>query len=178
MSEITGQHGEIGHQVMTEQDGLGPLQMGIARHDDVAVLLRRFDDGFLQLDHQLRNRGDFPARVHMRIQRHLVVAAPARMKPFSRFADGVGQALFDIHMNIFQLDGKFKFTLFNLLVDGFQPGYDRILICRRNNALPFQHRRVGNAAANIFRIHAAVKLDGGVKLFYAFIRGLRKPAAP
>ncbi len=35
--KIPLQHGEIGHHVMGKQDRLCPLEMGIARHDDIAV---------------------------------------------------------------------------------------------------------------------------------------------
>ena len=164
--------------MMTEQNRLCPLQMRIAGHDNVTVFFSGLDNGFLQFDKEFGNCRNFPANVHMRIQCNLVVAAAPGMKPFAGFTDSICQPFFHIHVNVFQFYRKFKFAFFNLFINMFQPCDNGIFISFRNNALPLQHRRVGNAAANIFCIHAAVKLDRGIEFFYTFIRGLCKAAAP
>ena len=100
------------------------------------------------------------------------------MKAFPRFANGIGKPLFNIHVDIFELDGKVKLPVFNLLENSLQAFYDSVLVFFRNDAFFGQHRRVGNAAANIFGVHPAVKLDGCIEGFYTFICGLSEPAAP
>ena len=100
------------------------------------------------------------------------------MKPLASFTDRIGEALFDIHMNVFQLYRKVEFIPFDLSENILQPLDDSILICFGNNALPGQHRRMGNAAADILCIHTAIELNRCVKCFYVFICSLCKPAAP
>ena len=178
MLKIAGQHGKIRHEVMTEQDWLGPLQMSVSRHDDIAVFFRRFHDGLLQLDEQPCYVGNFPAQVQMGIERYLVIAAAAGVQALARFTDGISQPFFYIHMNIFQFDGKFEFIMFNLFKYLFQAVYDGVFIFIRNNSLTGQHRRMGDTATDIFCIHTAIKLNRRIECFYIFIRRLRKPAAP
>ena len=98
------------------------------------------------------------------------------MQALAGFADGIGQSFFDVHVDIFQFDGEIEIPVFNLLENGLQPLDDGIFIFLGNDALFSQHRRMGNAAADIFSVHAAIELDGRIKFFYTFIRGLSKTA--
>ena len=164
--------------MVAEEDRLSPLQVRISRHDDVAVLFSSLHQGLLELDQEVGNGSDFPANIEVRIEGHLIVAAPPRMKAFSRFANGIGKSLFNIHMNIFEFDRKVKIPVFDLLENNLQAFYDGVLIRFRNDAFFGQHRRMGDAAANIFGVHPAVKLNGCIEGFYTFICGLSEPAAP
>ena len=65
--EITGQHGKVGHQVVTEENRLGPLQVRIARHDDIVIFFCSLDDTFLKLYEQLGDCRNFPPYVQVRI---------------------------------------------------------------------------------------------------------------
>ena len=176
--EVAREHAEVGEQMMREQDRLCALQMRVARHDDVAVLFSSLHQGLLELDQEVGNGSDFPANIEVRIEGYLIVAAPPRMKAFSRFANGIGKSLFNIHMNIFEFDRKIKIPVLDLLENNLQAFYDGVLIRFRNDAFLGQHRRMGDAAANIFGVHPAVKLNGCIEGFYTFICGLSEPAAP
>ena len=178
VDEVTGQHGKVGHKVVAEENRLSPLEMGIARHDDVAVLFRSLDQRFLELDQELGDGSDFTADIHVRIQSNLVVPTASSMQAFASFADGIGQSFFDVHVDVFQLNGEIEFSLFNLLENRLQALDDGVFIFLGDDALLGQHRRVGNATANIFSIHAAIELNGRIEFFYTFIRGLGKTAAP
>ena len=178
VDEVTGQHGEIGHEVVAEENRLSPLEVGIARHDDVAVLFCSLDQRFLELDQELGGGGDFAADIHVRIQGDLIVAATAGMQALACFADGIGQSFFDVHVDVFQLDGEIEVPVFDLLENSLQALDDGVFVFLGDDALFGQHRRMGNAAADIFSIHAAIELDGRIEFFYTFIRGLGKTAAP
>ena len=117
-------------------------------------------------------------KVNINNEGNLVVTAAAGMQALAGFADGIGQSFFDVHVDIFQFDGEIEIPVFNLLENGLQPLDDGIFIFLGNDALFSQHRRMGNAAADIFSVHAAIELDGRIKFFYTFIRGLSKTAAP
>ena len=81
-------------------------------------------------------------------------------------------------MDVFQLDGEIEVPVFNLLENSLQALDDGVFVFLGDDALFGQHRRMGNAAADIFSIHAAIELDGRIEFFYTFIRGLGKTAAP
>ena len=68
--------------------------------------------------------------------------------------------------------------MLNLFKYLFQSVYDSIFIRIRDNPLTGQHRRMSDAAADIFCIHTAIKLNGRIECLYIFIRCLRKPATP
>ena len=164
--------------MMAEENGLGPLQMSISGHDNIAVFFRRRQERLLKTDEKFSKSGNFLTDVQMCIQGDLVIPGTSRMKTLAGFTDGFGKALFNIHMNILQRRGKFKITGFNLPVNFFQSVHNGILVVRGNNTFSGKHRRMDDAAANIFGIHSAVVLNGSVKFFYRFIRRLCKSTAP
>ena len=111
------EHLHVGEHVVGEEDRLGGLQVGVARHDDVEVALRLADE---RVDQQVEIGGDLDdlvPQVEADIQRHLVVAGAAGMEPLARLADLRGEARLDVHVDIFEGDGKVELAGLDLLQD-------------------------------------------------------------
>ena len=78
--EVPQEHLAVGHEVVAEGDGLGPLQVGVPGHDGPGVLLRFF----AQHPHQVLQLGLEGGHVfpqgEAHVQGHLVVAAAGGME--------------------------------------------------------------------------------------------------
>ena len=106
---------------MPERDRLGTLQMRIARHHGVGVLLGFFAkhrDKLRQLRVQIVARF---AQIQPDIQSNLVVAAARGVQAFARRADAGGQLPFHERVNILCVRVDFKLTAFNIFADGLKP---------------------------------------------------------
>ena len=176
--EVAREHAEIRQQMMAEGNRLCPLQMRIARHDDVRVLRRGLDECLLQIEDFLLHGHDFLAHIHMRVQRHLIVAAARRMQAAARLADGLREPLLDIHMDIFEVHGKVELAILDFLQDIPEARDNLILVRRADDAALREHRRVGDGARDILVVHALVKTDGGLELVDHLIGALREAASP
>ena len=114
----------------------------------------------------------------MGIERDLIVAAARRMQAPARLADGLGQALLDIHVDILEIHGEVEFPLLDFLQNILEALDDFIFIGFADDTAFREHRRVGDGASNVLVVHALVKTDGGLELIDHLIRALREPAAP
>ncbi len=72
---------------MAEKHGLGRLEVGIAGHNDLDVSFCLLDDGPLQVDECLPQRGNLIQHVEAHIGGCLVVAAAARVELASHLAN-------------------------------------------------------------------------------------------
>ena len=89
-------------------DRLGDLQVREPRHDHVGPGLRLAQQRVDQRP-QPRDRGvGLVAHPHPEVERHLVVARPARMQPSGGGADQHFQTGFDIHMDVLQSGRKLE----------------------------------------------------------------------
>ncbi len=103
---VTLEHLGVGQQVVPEQHRLGALQMGIARHDRLAVLLARLDQRRLQLDdarHPFDQRG---AHEQPRIGGYLVIATARGVQPPGRLADPLAEGC--LHQAVDVLEGAIE----------------------------------------------------------------------
>ena len=176
--KVAQQHGSVGHQRVTEGDGLGALQMGVAGHDGGGVLRSLF----AQHPHQLHDVGLQSLAVipqsQADIQRHLIVAAAAGVQPLARIPDTGGQGL--LHESVHVLGGGVdgQRTAGQIVRDGSQPAEDIRAVLLRDDALPCQHGGMDAAAAHILRDHPLVEADGGVEVVDAAVHRLGKPTLP
>lgn len=113
--------------MVSEADRLGDLQMGETGHDGFSVLFRQIDQGRLKASNQVLNDGNLVAQPQADVGGDLVVAAAAGMQALTRIADFVGQAAFDVHVDVFQIQRPFDFAGFDFcqnlghtLSDGIQ----------------------------------------------------------
>ena len=89
--------------MVSEADRLGDLQMGKTGHDGFGVLFRQIDQSRLQASNQILNNGNLVAQPQADIGGNLVVAAASGVQAFAGVADFFGQAAFDVHVDIFQI---------------------------------------------------------------------------
>ena len=77
--------------------------MGKAWHDGFGVLFRQINQGRLKVLNQALNNGNLIAQPQADVGSDLVVAAAAGVQAFAGIADFVGEAAFDVHVDIFQI---------------------------------------------------------------------------
>ncbi len=176
--EVAREHPEVREQVMREQDWLCALQMRVARHDDVAVLLRRLDERALQVLNLLLHSHDLAAHVHVRVERDLVVAAARRVQAAAGLADGVGQALLDVHVDVLEIDGELELPSLDLLEDVLEAGDDLVAVLLCDDAAFREHRGMRDGASDVLVVHALVEIDGGLELVDHLIGRLGETASP
>ena len=99
-SQVPQQHHGVGHQVVAEGDGLGALQVGVARHDGIGIGFRLVGDHLPKLADKLRYLVDFIPEIHTEIQRHLVIAAAGGVELLAHIADAAGEHLLHEHMDV------------------------------------------------------------------------------
>ena len=73
--------------MVRKQNRLGALQVRVARHDDFAILFRRFNQLRLQFQNQSLNLADLAAHIKMSVERDLVIATASRVKSAARRPD-------------------------------------------------------------------------------------------
>ena len=177
-SEIAQQHHRVGHELMAEGDGLGPLQMGVARHDRGLVFLRLIaynrGEGF----GQVRQRVDFIPQIHAEIQRHLIVAASRGVELFAHIPEALGQHLLDEHVDILGLHIDLQCAGAKIVQDRVQAVNERVGLILCDDPPGAQHRRVGHGAGDILPCHAAVKGDGRVEVVSKLRRRRLRPPCP
>ena len=102
--------------------------MRISRHDDILILFCCINQCVLEVFNFLLYSDSFTAYVHMRVKCYLIIAAASRMKAAASLADSIGQALFYIHVDIFKIYGKIKFSRFDIRKNLFEPCQNVIAI--------------------------------------------------
>jgi hypothetical protein len=70
----------MGKQVVREQDGLRPLEVCVAGHDEVLVRLGSLEERALNLDQSVLHMLHCVPDKEVQVERNLVVAAPASMQ--------------------------------------------------------------------------------------------------
>jgi hypothetical protein len=117
---VSVQHLDVGKQVMSDRDGLSPLEMGVTRQEDILVRLGKPDKGGLERPDTRMKEGYLLAKIEAQVGGHLIIATSCRVEFGSGFTDPTGQLLFDIHVNILEINRECEFTPFNLTGDGIQ----------------------------------------------------------
>ena len=163
---------------MAEEDRLCPLQMSIAGHDDLFVLVGSLKESLLEVPDKLHDGDNFPADIHMSVESNLVVAAAGSMESAAGSADSIGEAFLDIEVDILQSDGEVKLSPVYLAENILEAGDDIIPVLFCDNAGFCKHGRVGDGAGNIFTIEAPIKRDRRLKIVYHFIGCLCESPTP
>src|SRR5690606_10043733 len=93
-------------------------------------------------------------------------------------ADAVGQARFDVHVHVFQIDAPVEGAGFDLSLNVLQVGDDLVALVGAQHAGLFQHGGVGDGAHDVVTVEALVELDGGGESGDEGVDGLAEAAAP
>ena len=176
--EVAPEHLEIRHHVVRQGDGLRLLQVGIAGHDGVQVVLRNVQQDAEQLaEHLLRLlTGKFG--VHAAIQRHLIVAAAPGVQAFARFADALGQQGLHVHVDVLRVHHPVDFARLDVRQNPAQAFDNLVRVRLRDNALFAQHRRVGNRAGNILLRQPLIKRNAGMEIVHQPVGCLAEASSP
>ena len=102
---------------MAEGHWLGGLQVGEAGHDGLGFTLGLLQQTLLQAGDLGQDQVDLVAQPQADIGSYLVVAAPPGVQFFTGHADAVGQARFDVHVHIFQVDAPVELAGFDLALN-------------------------------------------------------------
>ena len=111
---VTGQHFDIGQHVVAPGHGLGGLQMGEAGHDPIGALFGLCQEGLHQGGQGGHGGVALVAHPQAKVGGDLIIAAARGVQALARFADEVGQAGFDIQMDVFQIGAEGEAACFNL----------------------------------------------------------------
>ena len=163
---------------MGKQDRLCGLQVGEAGHQRIQVRFGLVQQG---IDQQVKVGCDFDnfvTQVEPDIKRHLIVARTSGVQALARLADGGRETRFDIHVDVFQADGKIELARLYLAKNCTQPVDNLFNIVKRDDPLFAQHAGMGDGTANILRIEALVELNRCGELLDEGIGGLGKTTAP
>ncbi len=169
---VAREHPEVGEQVMGEIDRLRALQMGVAGHGPVQVLLRaRQQDPHQLADRDLRG-GRALARVHGEIGHHLVVARARGVQPPAHGPCDLGQAALDGHVDVLVPGRELEAVLAQLLLDRVKSRQQRLQVLGGDHAALGQHPRVRPRGRHILRPQAAIEADRGVEALEGGVLGL------
>ena len=164
--------------MVPEQNGLSPLQMGVAGHNDPQVLLRLIHNRLQQLLDQVADLINFRAQVHPQIQGHLVIPGPGGVELLAHIPQPLGQHLLHKHMDILAGVVKVQFSRFQVVQDSLQSLDQGIRLLLGQDALGPQHGGVGHGAGDILLIQFAVKVDGGIEIIRNAADLAGRPSGP
>ena len=172
------EHGAIGQQMLRESDGLGSLQMGVARQNRIDVLFRHAHHRLDNLAKQFENLVAFVAQIKSQVKCHLIVAASRRVKFFSHIANAPCQFALDEHVNVLAFLVDFEFSAFNFSQNSAQTIDDYLTFVLRNDALLGQHFGMNDGTGYVLSEHPTVEANRGVKLVGNLVERPFEAASP
>ena len=175
---IAPQHLDIGDEMMAEGDRLRRLQMGEAGHDHGRAVQRTRGERALQLGDLGQHGVDRVAHPEAEIDGDLVVARARGVQPPGRRADDLGQAAFDVHMDVFERARERKRSCLDFASDLGETLGDRLGVGGFDDALGGEHGEMGLGRRDILGGQLAVEIDRGVDLLHRLGRTPGEPAAP
>ena len=172
------QHFHVSQQMVAHRDGLGALQVGIARHHGVRVLLRLHDQRALQMAHFFQDFINLRPAVKPCVRSHLVVAGACGMQLGTRRADASGQLAFNVHVHVFQLPAPREAACLNVLQNVLQAGFNGAEFLLRKQACLELCPRMGDGSGNVLAEEPPVVGDGFAVALNQISGGFRKSAFP
>ena len=177
-TEVALKHHRIGHQVVSEGDGLRPLEVGVSGENDRLVRFGELGDRFEQRDRQRLDAADLAAEIQPEVKRRLVVAGAGCVKLFAHGAQPVGERLLDEHMDILGAGINAERAGLQLGEDTAQRVLKLLGFVMRDNAAVRKHGGVRHGAGNVLPEHAAVESDGRVESVRDLRRFFLGPSGP
>ncbi len=164
--------------MVAEGDRLGSLQVGEARHDGFGFTFGLLQQTLLQTGDLGQDQVDLVTQPQTDVSGHLVVAATAGVQLLASDADTVGQACFDVHVHVFEVDTPVEAASLNFALDGFQAIDDGVALGIAEDADLRQHGGVGDRTHDVVAVQALVEVDRGGETGDEGVDGLTEAAAP
>ena len=161
---------------MRQIDRLCPLQMGIARDNDVPLAQAKPHQGALEQSNLALETGDFLSQPEAHIECHLVVARPAGMQLCPR-RHPLRQGGLDVHVDVLQLRPPPEPAGGDLFADGIQAFDNASQFPLGQQAGLLQHGGVGHRPRNVLAPEPLVEGDGFSKLRHGRRRAAGKSSA-
>ena len=164
--------------VVRGQNGLCPLEMGVAGQDHVGIRIAPAHERLLQRRQAAVDLVDARADPEPQVGGDLIVSAAGRMEFPAHVADPLHQGRLDVHVDIFEFGTELEPILLNFLADFLQRLLNLLAFVGRNQADLGEHLGVGDRALNILRIEPAVEAHALGELLDAAVRRLLEHAPP
>ncbi len=164
--------------MVAEGHRLCGLQVGEAGHDGFGFALGLFQQSLLQAGDLGQDQVDLVAQPEADVGGHLVVARASGVQLLAGDADAVGQARFDVHVHVFQVDAPLEGAGLDLRLDFLQAALDRIALVGGQYARLGEHGGVGDGTHDVVPVEALVELDGGGEAGDEGVDGFAEAAAP
>ena len=132
--------------MVAEGDGLGPLHVGVARHDGGGVLLRFMAQHFHKVLQLGLDGGAVLAQGQAHIQGHLVVAAAGGVQALAGVADAGGELPLHKGVDVLGVGVDHQSAGIQIGQNALQALYDFLAFAFLDDAARPQHGGVGHTA--------------------------------
>ncbi|MCY1396652.1 hypothetical protein D9M71_116310 [compost metagenome] len=164
--------------MVAEGDRLGGLQVGEAGHDGVGFALGLLQQALLQAGDFAEDQVDLVAQPQADVGGDLVVARTAGVQLLAGDANAVGQARFDVHVHVFQVNAPVEAAGLDLALDLLQAVDDGVALGVAEHADLCQHGGMGDGAHDVVAVQALVEVYGRGETGDEGVDGLAEAATP
>ncbi len=176
--DVPAPHLVIGQEMVGEEYRLGPLQVGVAGHDDPGVEVGQAHPGQAQVGEIIDEALHLLRQVEAHVQGHLVVPAPGGVEFLAHLARPGGEPGLDGHVDVFQGRVELELAGLDLPADLVKPGHDPVPFRRGDDALLGQHAGVGDGAGDILAGQTPVKAQGCGEILHRLVGFALETSAP
>ena len=154
---------------MRGQHGLGPLEVGVAREDDLAMPLGRSQERPLKPDQGRVDPVQGIPRPQLDVRDDLIVAASGRVQLATHVPQLLDQGRLDVHVDVFALEDEREVSRLDLRLDFRQGSHNLLAFVVRDQADRREHPGVRLRTPDIVLEKPTVKGDGFRELFHPAI---------
>ncbi len=172
------EHGHVGEEVVGEEHGLGPLQVGVAGHGRLAMLLGLGEESRLHGDERGVEVAEHVAEIEALVKRDLIVARASGMELAAHRAGDLDEAALDVHVDVFELAPEGEAPALELGPHRLEPPLDGRALRGVDQARPLEGARPRRAAADVVRPEPAVEGKRGGEGLGGGIGARAEAAAP
>ena len=135
------EHGHVREKVMGEEHRLGPLQVRVAGHGRLAVLLRLLEQSRLHRGERGVELAEHLADVQALVEGDLIVAGAPGVQLAAHRAGQLDQPALDIHVDVFELRAEREAPALELGPHGVESLLDGPALRRVDQARPLERSR-------------------------------------
>ena len=161
-----------------EQHRLGVLEVGVAGHHHVEVLLGNVEKDAAKGDVTGKQLITELLGEQADVGGHLVVARATRVQASAGRTDRAGERALHSHVDVLVVDVPDEGAVLDLRGNVGEARVDGSLVIGRDDALLGKHTGVRAAAGNVVGRHVLVDLEARAELLRELVHALLEPAAP